>query len=216
MVTRSAEKSTTNRSRPIKSVGWITSFTMLGITAYHDLTEQSSVQAGVNVNWAPELYGEVELAGAMDPVMFDTRSLIGGADITYKWTDPSGRKSHTVGIEGFASRHETPDEEAAALIMTQQRAHGYYGYWEHALSPQWAVGFLGGHYELREARKPRSRRTECDRDLQSFTFFIVGVFSTVSTILNVAILQILLVKTFMSLWCSGRSCLVRHAHGLDW
>lgn len=113
------------------------------LTGYGDLTENSSLQVGGSLSWAPEKREFHEHAG--DTERIKTRQTVAGADVTYKWIDPSHQDEFIAGIEVLMSNgtffHEDEDE------IEDGDALGGYAWGEYSWDPHWAVGAMGGAFE---------------------------------------------------------------------
>lgn len=115
------------------------------LAGHGSLSENSSLQAGVSCVWAPEIQAfHREAAG--DPVeRWETRRTVAGADLTYRWSDPSSSNEFLLGVEGFQSHGTVLHEDDDALADSD--AVGGYAWCEYAFSPHWAAGVMGGAFE---------------------------------------------------------------------
>ncbi len=88
-----------------------------------------------------------------DVIGADLRSLILGADLTYKTLDPVDGSGLNVGAEVLLSKRESSDD---GLAITDTDAWGFYGYVENLLDRRWSVGVSGGRFEHAEDASMRS------------------------------------------------------------
>jgi hypothetical protein len=114
------------------------------LTGYGDLTDNSSLQVGGSIVWAPEKVEVHDDSGMEERI--DTRQTVVGSDLTYQWIDPAGQDELIFGVEGFASHgtffHEEDDE------IVDGDAYGGYAWGEYSWDPHWAVGAMGGSFEM--------------------------------------------------------------------
>ncbi|MFH2000934.1 MAG: hypothetical protein ABIK28_14730 [Planctomycetota bacterium] len=114
------------------------------LTGYGDLTGNASLQIGGSLVWAPE---KVDIHEENDvDLRIDTRQAVVGADMTFKWIDPSEQDEFVAGVEGFKS-HGTFFHETEAAIEGND-AYGGYAWSEYLWDPHWAVGVMGGAFEM--------------------------------------------------------------------
>lgn len=106
------------------------------LTGYADLTEDTSLQTGASLLWAPEAKHGIA----------ENRQAVYGLDATWKWQDPAERKELYIGAETFVSNGRFFEEDEGAYF--KHEAAGGYMWGEYSWSPYWSAGAMADIFQM--------------------------------------------------------------------